>query len=203
MFNRSKSDASQASATDANEAARVQAEEIASGKGRATPSRKEREAANRRPLVPADRKAARVADRDRARTDRERQQAGMAAGDERYLPVRDKGPQKKYARDFVDARWSVGEFLVPIVVALLLVTFLPFPSDVKNTISSYVLIVVWGFFLLTVIDCLVMGGLLVKRLREKYGTAERGLRWYASMRAIQLRPLRMPKPQVKRGQQPS
>ncbi|GAA4173306.1 DUF3043 domain-containing protein [Gryllotalpicola koreensis] len=204
MFNRSKSEApTSTDSAAANEAARLQAEEIASGKGRATPSRKEREAANRRPLVPADRKAARVADRDRARVERERQQAGLAAGDERYLPVRDKGPQKKFARDFVDARWSVGEFLVPIVVALLLVTFLPFPSDIKNTVSSYVLIVVWGFFLLTVVDCLVMGGLLVRRLREKYGTAERGVRWYASMRAIQLRPLRMPKPQIKRGQTPS
>jgi hypothetical protein len=202
VFNRSKSDAPTAG-SDANEAAKAQAEEVASGKGRATPSRKEREAANRRPLVPADRKAARVADRGRMRTERERQQAGLAAGDERFLPVRDKGPQKKYARDFVDARWSVGEFLVPVVVVLLLVTFLPFPADVKNQVSSYVLIVVWAFFLLTVIDCLVMGGLLARRLREKHGNVERGVRWYASMRAIQLRPLRMPKPQVKRGQAPS
>jgi hypothetical protein len=199
VFNRSKTEAPTDADQAANEAARLQAEEIATGKGRATPSRKEREAANRRPLVPADRKVARSADRERLRTERERQQAGLAAGDERYLPVRDKGPQKKFARDFVDARWSVGEFLVPVVVVLLLVTFLPFPTDIKNQISSYVLIVVWGFFLLTVIDCLVMGGLLAKRLREKYGTAERGVRWYASMRAIQLRPLRMPKPQVKRG----
>ncbi|GAA4154425.1 DUF3043 domain-containing protein [Gryllotalpicola daejeonensis] len=203
MFNRSKTEAPSAPASDANEAARQQAEEIASGKGRATPSRKEREAANRRPLVPADRKAARVADRDRLRTERERQQAGLAAGDERYLPARDKGPQKKFARDFVDARWSVGEFLVPIVVVLLLVTFLPFPSDIKNQVSSYVLIVVWGFFLLTVIDCLVMGAMMARRLRAKFGAAERGVKWYASMRAIQLRPLRMPKPQVKRGQLPS
>jgi len=203
VFNRSKSEAPATADTAANEAARAQAEAIATGKGRATPSRKEREAANRRPLVPADRKAARVADRSRMRTERERQQAGLAAGDERYLPARDKGPQKKFARDFVDARWSVGEFLVPVVVVLLLVTFLPFPSDIKSSVSSYVLIVVWAFFLLTVIDCLVMGGLLARHLREKFGDVERGVRWYASMRAIQLRPLRMPKPQVKRGQRPA
>ena len=30
-----------------------------------------------------------------------------------------------------------------------------------------------------------------------------GLRWYAAMRALQLRPLRLPKPQVKRGQFPN
>ncbi|HEY0249113.1 MAG TPA: DUF3043 domain-containing protein [Gryllotalpicola sp.] len=199
MFNRSKTQP----ADDANEAARAQAEAAASGKGRATPSRREREAANRRPLVPADRKAARVADRERATSERAKQQAGMAAGDERYLPVRDKGPQKRFARDYVDARWSVGEFLVPVVVALLLVTFLPFPADTKNALSQYVLIVVWAFFVLTVIDCLVMSSILIRRLREKFGTSERGIRMYVSMRAIQFRRLRMPKPQVKRGQMPS
>ena len=203
MFNRSKTEAPTAPSSAANDAAKAEAEAVAAGKGRATPSRKEREAARRRPLVPADRKAARSADRDRLREERARQQAGIAAGDERYLPARDRGPQKKFARDYVDARWSVGEFLVPIVVVLLLVTFLPFPSGIRNQISSYVLIVVWGFFVLTVIDCLVMGGLLAKRLKAKFGEAERGVRWYASMRTIQLRPLRMPKPQVKRGQQPA
>ena len=199
MFNRSKNQPT----TDTNEAAQAQADAVQAGKGRATPSRREREAANRRPLVPADRKAARVADRDRMRTARERQQAGLAAGDERYLPARDKGPQRRYARDYVDARWSVGEFLIPVVVILLLSTFLPFPSATKETISSYVLIAVWCFFVIMVIDCLVMGQLLSRRLRAKFGEAERGLRWYASMRAIQLRVLRMPKPQAKRGQYPA
>jgi hypothetical protein len=203
VFNRSKTEAPTATGSDANEAAKAQAEALASGKGRATPSRKEREAARRRPLVPADRKAARGADRDRLREERARQQAGLAAGDERYLPARDKGPQKKYVRDYVDARWSVGEFLVPIVVVLLLVTFLPFPADLRNQISSWVLIVVWCYFLLTVIDSLIMGARLVKRLRAKFGSAERGVRMYAAMRGIQLRPLRMPKPQAKRGQFPA
>jgi hypothetical protein len=200
VFNRSKNQ----TATDANEAAEAQAETVSTGrKDRPTPSRRAREAANRRPLVPADRKAARVADRERLRTERSRQQAGLAAGDERYLPVRDKGPQKRFARDYVDARWSVGEFLVPIVVAMLLVTFLPFDTTTRNAVSSYVLIAVWGFFLITVIDCLVMGGILARRLKEKFGEVEKGVRWYASMRSIQIRPMRMPKPQVKRGQFPA
>lgn len=191
-------------ATDANEAAKAQAEAVSAGaKGRATPSRKEREAANKRPLVPADRKVARTADRDRARSEREKQQAGLAAGDERYLPPRDKGPQKRYARDFVDARWTVGEFLMPIVILLLLTTFLPFPGDARTAISNYVLFVVWGFFLLTVLDCVVLGFQLRKRLTAKFGTFERGIRWYASMRAIQMRFMRMPKPQVKRNEFPA
>ncbi|WP_022880654.1 DUF3043 domain-containing protein [Gryllotalpicola ginsengisoli] len=198
MPNRSNNQAS----PTANDEARAQAEAVAAGKGRATPSRREREAARKRPLVPADRKAARAAERERLRLERERQQAGMAAGDERYLPARDRGPQRRYARDYVDARWSVGEFLIPVVVLLLLSTFLPLSQSIATTVQSYALIAVWCFFALTVLDCIVMGFMLKRRLDEKFGSMERGIRWYSSMRTIQFRPIRMPKPQVKRGHYP-
>ncbi|MCL2516316.1 MAG: DUF3043 domain-containing protein [Microbacteriaceae bacterium] len=199
MFNRSKNQP----ATDANDAAKQQAEAVSSGaKGRATPSRKEREAANRRPLVPADRKAARSVDRERLRTEREKQQAGLAAGDERYLPARDKGPQKRYARDFVDARWTVGEFMMPVVVVLLFGTMFV-QSALPATVSSYVIFITYGFILLTALDCVVIGFQLRKRLVAKFGSADRGLRWYATMRAIQMRFMRMPKPQSKRGEFPA
>ena len=199
MPNRSKNQP----AADANAAAQAQADAIQSGKGRATPSRREREAARRRPLVPADRKAARVADRERLRIERQRQQAGMAAGDERFLPARDRGVQRRYVRDYVDARWSLGEFLIPVFVLLMLATFLPFPAATKETVSSYALIVVWIFFVLTLVDCFFMTTRMLNRLREKFGEPERGLRWYASMRAIQIRPMRTPKPQTPRGQFPA
>ncbi|MDP4633398.1 MAG: DUF3043 domain-containing protein, partial [Pontimonas sp.] len=42
-------------------------------------------------------------------------------------------------------------------------------------------------------------------LRAKYGEekVENGVRWYAAMRALQMRGLRLPKAQVKRGEKPS
>jgi hypothetical protein len=45
---------------------------------------------------------------------------------------------------------------------------------------------------------------VVRRVGAKFGASkvERGLRWYAAMRALQLRMIRLPKPQVKRGQYP-
>ena len=43
-----------------------------------------------------------------------------------------------------------------------------------------------------------------KKLAAKFGADKvEKVRWYAAMRALQLRPLRLPKPQVKRGQYPS
>lgn len=170
--------------------------EVAAGKGRATPRRKEREAANRRPLVPSDRKQASTVSKQQLAAQRERARAGMAAGEEKYLPARDRGPQKRFARDFVDARWNIGEVLLPLLVLVILSYFFP-------TIAQYALIGVWIVIVIVVADGIVLGFQVRRRLAAKFGTAERGVRWYAFMRAIQLRPMRLPKAQVKRGQYPS
>ena len=79
----------------------------ATGKGRATPSRKEREAANKRPLV-AKRTKTKITKEDRRKRANERLVArqGYEAGDERYMPARDKGAQRRFVRDFVDARYE-------------------------------------------------------------------------------------------------
>ncbi len=168
-------------------------------KGRATPTRKEQEAARKQPLVPSDRRLAARNSRTQTASDRDRARVGMARGEEKYLPVRDKGPQKRYARDFVDARFSLGEALMPILVLVILTYFLP------AAFSSVALIAVWGVLLVVVADGIWLGQKLTSQLAAKFGKdkLERGIRWYAFMRAIQLRPMRMPKPQVKRGQYPS
>ena len=168
-------------------------------KGRPTPTRKEQEAARKQPLVPSDRRLAARQSRDQQAAQRDRARVGMARGEDKYLPVRDKGPQKRFARDFVDARFSIGEVLLPVLVVVILTYFLP------PAFSSIALIAVWLILLVVVADGIWMGHRIVTQLGAKYGKdkLERGLRWYAFMRAIQLRPMRLPKPQVKRGQYPS
>jgi len=179
------SDTSQTNETD---------DEAVIGKGRATPTRAEREAARKRPLVSNDRKQARA----KLNQARERQRIGMANGEEKYLPIRDKGPQKRFVRDYVDARFSIGEVLLPLMAIVIMMTFLP------QQIATYALLSVWFFIAIAILDCVLLGFRLNKKLAAKYGAdkVER-IRWYAAMRALQLRPLRLPKPQVKRGQFPS
>jgi len=178
--------------------AHAQAEAIASGKGRPTPTRKEREAARKRPLVPNDRKQARNEHRDKMNAAREKARLGMAAGEERYLPQRDKGPQKKWVRDYVDARISIGEFLIPVMFFVIILTFIP--SIEAQTIS---ILGLWAFFLVAVLDSILLGFIVRRKLTAKYGADKvEKVRWYAAMRALQLRVLRLPKPQVKRGQFP-
>jgi hypothetical protein len=186
--------------TPAPETPEETAARLKQGKGAPTPSRREQEAARKRPLVPTDRKeAARLARQKQAEA-REKARLGMAAGDDRYLTARDRGPQRRYVRDYVDARFSVGEFLIPVMLIVIVLTFLPSPL-----LQVYGLFALWGFFLIAVIDCVILGFLVRKRIAAKFGATkvERGLRWYAAMRALQLRVMRLPKPQVKRGQYPS
>src|SRR5664279_431484 len=97
------------------------------GKGHATPKRKEREAAQRRPLVATskeDNKKRREEQRMRA----DRQQKALQTGDERYMPRQHAGAPRRFARDFIDARTTVGEFLLPSAVVTMIALMF-----IKNT----------------------------------------------------------------------
>lgn len=168
------------------------------GKGRPTPSRREAQAAKAQPLVGARDKAALKAQRKKQNEARERARVGMMQGDERYLGPRDKGPQRRYVRDYVDARFSIGEALIPLMLLVLVMTFLPAQWQVISFFA------IWAILGLAVLDAVLLGMRLNRKLSAKFGAdrVQPGFRWYAAMRALQFRMLRMPKPQVKRGQYP-
>lgn len=169
-------------------------------KGTPTPKRKASEAANKRPLVPGDRKEAQKEARAKLAESRERARVGMANGEEKYLTQRDRGPQKRFVRDYVDARYSIGEFVIPVMFVVIILTFIPEPL-----VQVYGMLALWAFFLVMVIDSVILGFIVRRKLRAKFGedNVENGVRWYAAMRALQMRPLRLPKPQVKRREYPS
>jgi hypothetical protein len=171
-----------------------------SGKGRPTPTRRVQEQARKRPLVSTDRAEARRQSRSAMASEREKQRIGMANGVEKYMPARDRGVQRRYVRDYIDARTSVGEFLIPLMVIVLILTVFPQP---EVQIAAFALL--WLFFIGAVIDCVIVGFIIRRKLAAKYGDdkVEAGLRWYAAMRALQLRLMRLPKPQVKRRQYPA
>ena len=172
---------------------------LSTSKGRPTPTRKEKEAARKRPLVANDRTERRRQEREAAAAMREKQRIGMANGEEKYLPIRDRGVQKRYVRDYVDARWSLGELLLPFIALFFIASFFPqFPAIV--TIS---VLVMWVILLIAIVDIVILGFVLRKKLAAKFGSVDRGVSFYAGLRSVYLRPMRLPKPQVKRGQFPS
>jgi hypothetical protein len=173
------------------------------GKGRPTPSRKEREAARRQPLVPKDRKQAARQSREAQKAARDREYQALKTGDERFLPPRDKGPQRRWVRDYVDARRNLGEWFLPVAM----VGFI----GMSLTVSGYQVVglAITVVLYLCVLAAIVDGFILARRLKSGLAAAfgedkvQQGLRRYGLMRAYQLRRLRLPKPQVARGEFPS
>lgn len=186
--------------SDENVGVELNTDSISAGKGRPTPTRKEREAANLRPLVNNDRRAASKESRAKQAQAREKARIGMAAGEEKYLPTRDKGPQRRWVRDYVDARFNVGEVLIPVMFLVIVLTF------VNNELTQLLGILgLWVFFIIAIIDGIILGFIVTRKLAQKFGeeNVQSGTRWYAAMRAMQLRMIRLPKAQVKRGQFPA
>ena len=168
-------------------------------KGRATPSRAEQEAARKRPLVP-DTKEAKARAKAELAERRDKARIGMAAGDERYLTARDKGPQRRWVRDWVDSGFHLGEAVMPAMVLVILITFIP----AGPAVMQYSFLGLWLFIFFVIGDMIITSTRVKRAAKAKWGDkTEKGLGWYAAMRSIQMRFLRLPKPQVARGKRPA
>ncbi|GAA2491276.1 DUF3043 domain-containing protein [Streptomyces gobitricini] len=168
-------------------------------KGRPTPKRSEAQTQRRRAqTVPTDRKQAMRRQREARRADLARQRQALAGGDERYLPARDKGPVRRFVRDFVDSRFCVAEFFLPLAVVILILSSLP------NTQLKNIAMLLWlAVIALIVMDSVGIWLRLKKQLNTRFpNEPKRGAVAYGLMRTLQLRRLRLPKPQVKRGERP-
>jgi hypothetical protein len=182
----------------------VERPEKASGKNRPTPRRASAQAANRRPLVASDRRGATAASRTVSRDDRRRAQEGRLAGEERYLPLRDRGPVKRYVRDVVDARRNLGEWLLIFILVVFVLQTVLSRSTSTLLVAELSYAVLWVGLLAVVVDCLVLRRAVRRGVAERFGEQEvvRGVVSYAVMRAIQLRRARIPRPAVARGAAP-
>ncbi|MFF7241897.1 DUF3043 domain-containing protein [Streptomyces collinus] len=168
-------------------------------KGRPTPKRSEAQSQRRSVAnTPTTRKDAAKRQREDRRQALDRQRQALAGGDERYLPARDKGPVRKFARDWVDSRFNVAEFFLPMAVVILVLSIVRVPAIQAVALWLWLVVIV-----LIVLDAIVSGFRLKKRLAERFPDQNRrGAVAYGLMRSLQMRRLRLPKPQVKRGERP-
>ncbi|WP_369598860.1 DUF3043 domain-containing protein [Arthrobacter sp.] len=200
MFGRKKDQSPAPQPMPAHDELTGRSKDPQSAKGVPTPSRKAQEDARKRPLVPNDRAAAKTADREARREQQARMRRALDTGEERFLPIRDKGPQKRYARDYVDARFSLGEFVMFAALGIVVLTVvLP-----QNSNAAIILFgAFWVMVAFVVIDTWLMGRKLKRQLAAKYGSVDQGVIWYGCMRSLQFRRMRLPKPLVRRGEWPS
>ena len=199
-----KTDDGSSVTTAADELTVTESKPAAETKGRPTPTRKEAEAARKAaakggPPPGANKKEQRNAARIQAQQERAKARAGMLRGDERYLPERDRGPVRKFVRDFIDSRRTIAEFFVPIAVIVLLAGMWP-DVRIKGLVTfAWLLIIV-----VVVADTAFMITRMNKQLKAQWPdkSERKGVALYAVMRGLQIRRLRVPPPMYKAGGEP-
>ena len=174
-------------------------------KGHPTPKRKAAQAETLRPLVPKDRKASRRLAKERAYEKQDREYDAMKTGDLQHMPVYERMPVRVYIRDYVDARWNLMDFFIPIAMPLMIVSMLitySYPAA-----STWMMAIMWAYILAAVVDLFFMWRKLKPKLIAKFGEASvaKGTRngFYAWSRTLTVRRWRLPRPRYpKRGQWP-
>ena len=115
----------------------------------------------------------------------------------RSLNAREAQPEKALMRDYVDARFSVGEFLLPSLVIILALSFL---SSVWQPITLAATIAMYVYIIAVLFDGFIMWRGFKKVLAERLPQVPpKGLLMYGMNRMIQIRRFRMPAPRLKRG----
>jgi hypothetical protein len=176
----------------------VQTPEVAKpgGKGRPTPKRSDAEKRRRQLITaPKDRKEAYRKVRERQAEDRAKVREGMARGEDKYLQKRDRGPVRRLARDYVDARRTAGSYLMWSFLVIFAVSLLPF--TLAKIIVPFMFPLLLGIAL---VEGLIISQRIKKVAAERFpGENLSGVGMYAAMRSMQMRRLRLPKPRLQPG----
>ena len=165
--------------------------EDVSKKGRPTPSRKDAESKRKvSTLAPVIGKEAKKREKALVRERRIAAREAYMRGDENALPLRDRGPVRRFVRDKVDARRSIGEFFMPIIFIVLLFSVVP-----NVTVNVIAIVLMYTVLLYAVVDGFFLSRKLKKQISQKFPDANtKGLGMYGWLRSTQMRRLRAPKP---------
>lgn len=159
------------------------------GKGHATPTRKQAEAAAKaRAKAPKTRG-------EKMRADRLKAQAAIRSGDERFLAERDRGPVRKFLRDFIDSKVNMGEVLLPILILSVALFYVG-----NRSLANFGMLLTLTVALVTFVNLWGLRFAVRRELKRRFpDVSPKGHVYYALMRSTNMRFMRYPKPQVKVG----
>jgi hypothetical protein len=175
-----------------------------SKKGRPTPRRKDAQP-KRHTLAPVVTKDEKKRLREETRVARLAAREAYMRGEESALPARDRGPARRFVRDYIDARRSIGEYFLPIIFIVLLLTLIPTSATVGDNkgipITQLLSIgVMYSVLIVSVLDGFILTRKIRKAVSARFpDTPVKGLGMYGWLRSTQMRRMRTPKPQVKAG----
>ena len=166
-------------------------------KGRPTPKRKDAESARKvSSLAPAHSKEEKARQKSATRAARMAQRAAYLRGDESALPLRDKGPVKKFVRNYVDSRRSIGEYFLPIIGVVLIISLIPVAAAAVIGVA-----LMYSVLFASVIDGIFLTRRIKREVTARFPSESvKGLGMYGWLRSTQMRRMRAPKPGVAVGE---
>lgn len=152
-----------------------------------TPTRKAAEAARMERLHPTlSKKEAR----------RKNRAASRARADENWQKT-ENSPERALARNYVDARWTAVEFVLPGILVFLALTM---ATSSFPTLLPYVTLALWAFLAVCIFNMIFLWRGFRRQLAERLPKASRrGLLMYLLNRAMMIRRFRQPGPAIRRG----
>ena len=103
----------------------------------------------------------------------------MRTGDDRFLPARDKGPVKRFIRDYVDSRFSFIELLIPLMLVVLILGW-----SGNATVTTYANLAMLSVLVLIVLDLFRLRFRLKRELTARFpDTSTKGTTYYAIARS--------------------
>jgi hypothetical protein len=165
-------------------------------KGRPTPKRRDAESARKvSSLAPARSKEEKARQKSATRAARIAQREAYLRGDENALPARDRGPVKRFIRNYVDSRRSIGEYFLPVIGVVLLVSLIPIAAAAVIGV-----VLMYTVLFASVIDGFLLSRKIKREVAARFPDAStKGLAMYGWLRSTQMRRMRAPKPGVSVG----
>ncbi|MGA4507050.1 DUF3043 domain-containing protein [Propionibacteriaceae bacterium G1746] len=158
-------------------------------KGRPTPTRAEAEAARMARLHPQMTK----------KEQRAAAAAARRAGREATWDAQQKTPEKQLMRDFVDTRWTITEFLLPVMLVLVAISFF-FSRNVP--VQTGIMFVMVGLLIGWIANVFFMWRAYKKLAHERIKNPNfRGVLMEMNSRMMTIRRFRNPGPRINRGEE--
>lgn len=148
----------------------------------------------------AQAEAARIARLHPQLTPKEAKKADRIAAREqrmRNLDAVENSPERRLARDHVDARLTITEFTIPLMLVIMAVSLAGTGSYTIQTITSLVMA---GLFLLWMLNIFMVWRGYRKLLDQRGLMRPRGILMYLINRMMTIRALRRPEPRIRRGE---
>lgn len=106
-------------------------------------------------------------------------------------------PERVFARDYLDTRWSINEFIMPLFILIMAATM---ATMANVALSAYILAAMWVLIGMVVINMFFIWRGFKKEFAKRFPkSATKGLLLYMFNRSIMLRRFRQPAPRIKRG----